>query len=219
MCGRYTLTLEEKQAGARMAFGFRLSGGPRYNIAPSQLAPVVVRDGESVVKEMRWGLIPFWAKDEKFGYKTINAMAETVAEKPAYRAAFKKRRCLVVADGFYEWLAAVPVKRPHRFTLRDGQPFAFAGLWERWKKPDGADLDSFTIITTEANELTRQIHNRMPVILKAEDYERWLDAEFKNVEGLKSLLKPYPADGMRCYEVSPYVSNAQNEGPQCVERV
>jgi putative SOS response-associated peptidase YedK len=165
---------------------------------------------------MRWGLIPFWAKDESIGYKMINARAETVAEKPAYRKAFEQRRCLVLADGFYEWKKVDGGKVPHRFVVGNKEPFAFAGLWERWWRPDGEGLQTFTIITTEPNELAREVHNRMPVILAPEHYEKWLDSQFNDVTTLRSMLTPFPASRMKCHAVSPYVSNARNEGPQCI---
>lgn len=224
MCGRYKETEELSEYGNRIKFKpleeTLLAWRPRYNIAPTQLAPVVlVEDGERISRMLRWGLIPFWAKDETIGYKTINARADTVADKPAYRSAFKSRRCLVLADGFYEWKKAGKAKLPFHFRLKGGEPFAFAGLWERWKKPDGAELQSFTIITTEPNELTQQVHDRMPVILPPDHYERWLDPEFNDKEALQAMLVSYPAKAMETYEVSPFVSNSRNEGPQCIEPI
>jgi putative SOS response-associated peptidase YedK len=216
---RYTETEELLEYGSRIKFKpLQLAFVPRYNIAPTQLAPVVIEEGgERIPRLMRWGLIPFWAKDESIGFKTINARADTVATKPAYRAAFKQRCCLVLADGFCEWKKVGKAKLPFRFVLKGQGPFAFAGLWERWKKPDGDELQTFNIITTEPNELTGKIHDRMPVILPAEHYDRWLDPKFQDQASLQAMLKPYAAEAMECYEVNPVVNNPRNEGSQCIE--
>jgi putative SOS response-associated peptidase YedK len=169
---------------------------PRFNVAPTQ--PIaVIRPGELVA--LRWGLVPSWSKDCK-GF--INARAETAAEKPTFRSAFKKRRCLIPADGFYEWQRTKAGKRPYFIRLRDGEPFAFAGLWEG---------ETSAILTTAANDLMRPIHDRMPVILASEDYERWL------AEPDASVLRPYAADAMMAYPVSTYVNNAKQEGSECIE--
>jgi putative SOS response-associated peptidase YedK len=168
---------------------------------------------------MQWGLIPSWAKDTKIGYKMINARADTIATKPSFRAAFKKRRCLVPADGFYEWLRVGKAKRPYLYEVDGGAPFALAGLWEQWWGPDNKDgppLESFTLITTEANELASQIHDRMPVILDKGDYEAWLDPANQDSDSVQELLVPFPADRMTARPVNPIVNNARNEGPECV---
>ena len=224
MCGRYTET--KYLAKLRKRFGDRFqcefpedSFTPRYNISPSQDAPVILNAGGPVMRMLRWGLVPAWAKEEKIGYSMINAKAETVAAKPSYRNAFKKRRCLVVADGFYEWKRAGTVKLPHWFTLRDGEPFAFAGLWETWTRPDQSELQTFTIITTEPNELVNPCHNRMPVILPPESFEQWLDPEFQDAERLLGLLRPYAAAEMTATEVSTWVNSPRNEGARCIERL
>ena len=218
MCGRYTLRanlnriLEEFAVEAREGLHVEpLALLPRFNIAPTQQIPIV-RQGEAgrELTTARWGLIPSWAKDEKIGYSTINARADGVADKPAFRSAFKRRRCLVPADGYYEWLREGKEKLP--FLHEVGGPerlFAMAGLWEEWH-----DIPSATIITTDANAVAGEVHDRMPVILHEADYETWLDPANSDRAGLEALLKPY--DGpMQARPVSRYVNNARNEGPEC----
>ena len=168
---------------------------------------------------MKWGLIPFWAKDPKIGSRMINARAETVAEKPAFRNALKKRRCLVLADGYYEWQKTPVGKRPFRIVMRSGEPFAFAGLWETWKDPEGNVIPSCTIITTAANDFLAPIHNRMPIILPREKEERWLDTGFDDQATLTSVLIPHPGEDMDAYEVSTMVNYARNDGPEVIARV
>ena len=162
---------------------------------------------------MQWGLVPSWAKDPSIGNKMINARAETLAEKPSFKGLIGKRRCLVLADGFYEWRKEGKGKIPMRFTLRGGEPFSFAGLWDSWKKPAGGELFSFTIITTQANNLLRPIHERMPVILNKEGEEKWLDPDFKEIH---ELLVPYPVEMMEFYDVSKLVNSPRNDLPQCI---
>lgn len=222
MCGRYSLTQGVEVLQLRFAFmeeGFDLK--PRFNIAPSQNAPVVtVEGGGRHIRMMRWGLVPFWAKEASIGNKMINARSETVAEKPSYRKSLKQRRCLVLADGFYEWQApreGKGRKTPHRILLKSGEPFAFAGLWDIWKNPEGEELLSFTIITTEANDLVNDIHNRMPVILAPEEEEVWLNAKPDEVERLVALLDPYPSGDMEAYAVSTAVNSPANDRPECIE--
>ncbi len=191
---------------------------PRYNIAPSQEAPVVRADaaGGRVLAPMRWGLIPSWAKEAKIGYRMINARAETVAEKPAFRSALRHRRCLVPADGFYEWRKLGTVKQPYRITRADGAPFAFAGLWERWRAPDGGLIDSFTIITTAANELLRPIHDRMPVILDPADHGPWLDTDgVAPAEAARRLVACADAK-LAAVAVSTRVNSPKNDDPACI---
>ena len=194
---------------------------PRYNIAPTQ--PVVaVHASEGAGRNcemMHWGLIPSWADDPAIGTRMINARAETVATKPSFRSAFRQRRCLVVADGFYEWQKLERRKQPHYIRLRDGKPFAFAGLWERWNKGEGGPLDTCTIITTSPNELIENLHDRMPVILPPNHFEDWLEPEPLALSRLQDLLVPYPAEGMEAYPVSTYVNKPANDGPECVARV
>lgn len=220
MCGRYTLIHGLGELKDR--FGFRGEGLdllPRYNLAPGQEAPVIVSDGgRRVVRMMRWGLVPVWAKDEKIGNRMINARSETLAEKPAFRRLLTKRRCLVLADGFFEW-RTIPGRKgkyPIRLVLNGEGPFAFAGLWDAWKSPEGGTLESFTIITTAANKLIQPIHERMPVILKKKDEELWLDPDVDDADALSALLKAYPDREMKYYDVSRAVNNPRNDSPACI---
>jgi putative SOS response-associated peptidase YedK len=192
---------------------------PRYNIAPTQSVIVVGDDGERYLKQMRWGLIPSWAKDESIGNRMINARAETIAEKPAFRAALKKRRCLIPADGFYEWKKGETSKAPKQpfcIRLKSKEPFGFAGLWEHWTSPDGEEVLSCTIITTEVNELLKEVHHRMPVILPREAEAVWLDPKIQDTDKLLPLLKPYPSDEMEFYPVDRIVNSPANDTPDCI---
>jgi putative SOS response-associated peptidase YedK len=217
MCGRFTQTALERYADL-----FEASAGvlmhPSYNIVPSQQV-VVCRRSEMGWRELsllRWGLIPHWAKEPKTGYSMINARAETIADKPAYRDAFKKRRCLIPTDGFYEWKPGKPRKQPYFIHRKDGEPFAFAGLWERWELED-LRIDSCTIIVTGANKLIMPIHDRMPVILDRRDYERWLDPG-QSSEDLLTMLNPYPETEMEAYPVGLAVNKPGNNGPELIAR-
>jgi putative SOS response-associated peptidase YedK len=216
MCGRFTLRTKREDL-AKLFDAVIPEIPPRYNIAPTQeVAAVRAAGAGRELVNLRWGLIPSWAKDQKIGYRLINARADGVADKPSFRSAFKSRRCLVAADGFYEWQkTATKQKQPYYITLRDGGPFAFAGLWERWHGGDG-DIQSCTIVTTDANELMRPLHDRMPVILDAKDYAMWLDPTPRPKEELLSLLKPFPSDAMQAVPVSTTVNNPKNQGPQCI---
>ena len=187
----------------------------RYNVSPTQDGPIA-RIGESgrEIASCSWGLVPFWAKDTKIAFKTINARSETVAEKPSFRAAFKSRRCLVPADGYYEWTKTPDGKQPHRICLPDEGPMSFAGLWER---NDKLKIESFTIVTTSAAPTIGHIHNRMPVILEEDAYEAWLSADTAPRD-VQAMLQPYAGE-LITYPVSRYVSNSRNEGPSCIERV
>lgn len=224
MCGRYTQTQETETLQARFKFEpTDIVLNPRYNLAPGQDAPVVIQEESRVLKLMRWGLVPSWAKETSTGYKMINARAETLTQKPSFKKSFQGRRCLVLADGFYEWRKnGHQAKTPLRFILKSREPFAFAGLWEVWQGADETErsgrspLLSFTIITTEANDLIRPIHDRMPVILQPEDEDVWLDPDIKDVNKLVSLLVPYPSDKMMGYEVSPLVNSPKNDTPACI---
>jgi putative SOS response-associated peptidase YedK len=192
---------------------------PRYNIAPTQLVAAVRAGADAGRRELaplKWGLIPSWAKDPKIAASCINARAESVAEKPAYRAAFKRRRCLILADGYYEWTGKAREKQPWHFRLRDDAAFAFAGLWECWRPPAGEPVETCAIVTTDANELAKLYHDRMPVILHPADYARWLDPEYQRVEELAPLLRPYPAELMVAEPVSTLVNNPRNDSPDCV---
>ncbi|MBT9316824.1 SOS response-associated peptidase [Leptothoe spongobia] len=213
MCGRYTQT----HSGTDLAKAFQLTTEPepppRYNIAPAQPVSAIIAGREYRI--FQWGLVPSWAKDYKIGYKLINARSETAAEKPSFRAAFKRRRCLIPADGFYEWLrtASNKKKQPFYIHLRDRPLFAFGGLWEQWEGGDGSYLETCTILTTEPNELMEPIHNRMPVIIPEAEYDRWLTASPFQAKG---LMKPYDADEMEAYPVSTLVNSPRNEVPDCI---
>lgn len=218
MCGRYSITTTFE--AVRRLFGLRAGMPnwwvPRYNVAPTQPAPVVrLRDGERELVQLRWGLVPYWAKDEKSAYQAINAKCETLASRPAFREAFRRRRCLVVTDGFYEWLKRQgAAKQPYRIVRRDRQPFALAGLWERWRPAPGSELlETFTIVTCPANAVCAPLHDRMPVVIDAADYGDWL----AGAPGSEALLRPYPAEALEAYPVAAAVGNVRNDGPELVE--
>jgi len=217
VCGRYSLT-SPPEAVRRL---FRLDATPnlppRYNIAPTELAPVVrlAPEGGPELANLRWGLVPAWAKDLSIGTKMINARGETVHEKPAFRAAFRQRRCLVVADGFYEWRAEGKTKQPMRVTLKDGGPFCFAGLWERFENGPEGPVESFTIVTTDAAPLIAPIHERMPVMLDAADHAVWLDPKAEP-DTLRDLLRPIASDRLEVYPVSTRINNARNDDEGCI---
>ncbi len=191
---------------------------PRYNIAPSQPIAVAANNGQNKVEFFRWGLIPSWAKDAAIGNRMINARAETLAEKPSFRVPYRRRRCLVLADGFYEWRKEPGrrAKTPMYVRLKSGKPFAFAGLWEVWRALDDQPLFSCTIITTTPNALVAKIHNRMPVILEPEAYDLWLDTAEQPPERLGVWLRPYPASQMTAYPVSTLVNDPSNDLPACI---
>jgi putative SOS response-associated peptidase YedK len=196
---------------------------PRYNIAPTQKVAIIRLNPETLRRRLglvKWGLIPFWAKDSTIGNRLINARAESAAEKPAFRSAFKSKRCLVPADGYYEWKKMKGgQKQPYLARNADGSPFAFAGLWERWQAPEDEVIESCTILTTDANDLTQPIHDRMPVILKPEDYDLWLDPQVKAPNLLKPLLQPYASEEMMVMPVNPKVNKATYDAPDCIEEV
>ena len=218
MCGRFTLKTDTKKLAEAFAeFEVPQELPARYNIAPSQAVAVVANNGEHKVEFFQWGLIPSWAKDPKIGNQMINARAETLGEKPAFKAAYKRRRCLVLADGFYEWRKEEgKTKTPMYAQLKSGEPFALAGLWEMWRSAEDTIL-SCTIITTDPNELMAEIHNRMPVILPPEAYKLWLDPAERTPDQLNGLLKPYPAELMTAYPVSKLVNSPQNDSPELIE--
>ncbi len=218
MCGRYSLTSPTEAMRQLFLFENLPNLEPRYNIAPTQSAVVVRRDSAGGGRQLvllRWGLVPAWAKELALGARTINARAETVAEKPSFRAAFRDRRCLVAADGFYEWQKTAAGKQPWRVCLADRGPFAFAGLWERWQGPDG-EVQTFTIVTTEASPGLRAIHPRMPVILDRQDHAAWLDPA-ASADRLKSLLKPFSDARMTAYRIDQRVGNVRNDDPGLIE--
>jgi putative SOS response-associated peptidase YedK len=189
---------------------------PHYNIAPTQQVAVVRASANgNTLHMLRWGLIPSWSKDSSASARMINARSETAAEKPAFRAAFKQRRCLIPANGFFEWQGKGRQKQPFYFQLDDGQLFAFAGLWEAWKGPDGL-VETCTILTTNANDVLQPIHDRMPVIIDPANYALWLNSSLHDPGPLQDLLRPYPSEAMRTYPVSTVVNKPANETPQCV---
>lgn len=218
MCGRFTLaTTAKKLAESFSDFKPPEELPPRYNVAPSQPIAVVANNSQNKIEFFQWGLIPSWAKDPTIGNRMINARAETLAEKPSFKKAFQRRRCLVLADGFYEWRKNPnKTKTPMYIQLESQDPFAFAGLWESWHSPEGDTVLSCTIITTEPNELMTTIHNRMPVILPTEAYAQWLDPAEQKAEQLQGLLKPYPAELMMAYPVSTLVNNPHNDSPELI---
>lgn len=219
MCGRYTLSSPADLVADLFDLDEEIELSPRFNIAPTQEAAVVRASGETAKRRLdhlRWGLVPAWAKDPATGNRMINARAEGVAEKPSFRSSFKRQRCLVVADGFYEWQRRPGGKRPYYFHLKDRQPFGFAGLWERWTKDERDPLETFTIITTEPNDLVASVHQRMPVILRPEDYRQWLDPIFSERKTLQSLLRSYPSVEMEAFAVNTWVNSPAHDDPSCV---
>ncbi|HKM46366.1 MAG TPA: SOS response-associated peptidase [Terriglobales bacterium] len=225
MCGRYRLARKKEILAETFDVENAVDWSPRYNVAPGQNVPVVRQDATRPVRMLsliRWGLIPSWSKDSKTAYKMINARAETVADMPAFRDPFRSRRCLVPADGFYEWTKQGKQKSPFCFSMADESIFAFAGIWDRWEDPNKKTpnkdwIETCSIITTSANPLLSGIHDRMPVIMKPENYDLWLDPGFKKVDDLLDLLKPFPADAMRHYRVSTRVNSVKNDDLACAE--
>ncbi|MEW6348280.1 MAG: SOS response-associated peptidase [Thermodesulfobacteriota bacterium] len=219
MCGRFFVTAPGSIIAERFQLAVEPELPPRFNIAPSQAVLAVRTHRDSGGREpamLKWGLIPRWAKEISHGYKTINARAETVEKTPAFRDAFRRRRCLVVATGFYEWQKRETSKQPYAITMADGSPFAFAGLWELRQAPGEDIMETCAIITTEANGLVARIHDRMPVILPEGAYDLWLDPSESRIEVLKPLLRPYPQEAMAAYAVSKVVNNPANETPECL---
>ncbi len=219
MCGRYTL----KSPIEVLAKEFGITGPlpeiqPSYNVAPGREVAAVItgEDGGRRLEALKWGLVPSWAKDPGIGYRMINARSETAAEKPSFRKPLKDRRCLILANGFYEWRKMGNGKQPFHIKMEDEKPFAFAGLWERWER-DGEEIRSCTILTTEPNDLLREVHDRMPVILPPEAQATWLDPEIRDPAPLLPLLAPYPSGAMTVYPVSRAVNSPSNDGPGCVE--
>ncbi|NJL89221.1 MAG: SOS response-associated peptidase [Coleofasciculaceae cyanobacterium SM2_1_6] len=226
MCGRFTQFAITKAAEALQveAIDEAIDLPPRYNIAPAQTVAAIAQLPENDQRQwlpLRWGLIPSWAKDLAIGYKLINARSETVAEKPSFRSAFKHRRCLIPTNGFYEWqhLDGSKKKQPYFISLQNDDLFTLAGLWERWESLEGDILETCTILTTTANELVSPIHDRMPVILQPQDYDQWLDPNFKQADKLQELLKPYSAKAMQAYPVSIKVNSPKNDSPECSQRL
>jgi len=223
MCGRYRLSRRKQIIEEHFD---SVSGDedwtPRYNIAPTQYVPIIRQNPKEPRRELslvRWGLIPSWAKDASGAAKMINARSETAATLPAFRDAFKLRRCLIPADGFYEWARTRPSRQPYCFEVNEGQLFAFAGLWEGWRDPSGTWIKTCTVLTTAPNAVTSPVHDRMPVILEPDSYDLWLDPGFTDVTAVADLLKPYDARLMRCYPVSTRINRAENDDAECAEPV
>jgi len=219
MCGRFTLTVDPAEAQETFtAYTFPQKFAPRFNIAPTQPVLVIPNDDQSTADFFIWGLIPMWAKDPSIGNRLINARGETLEEKPAFRGSLKYKRCLILADGFYEWKGAPgrKTKTPFFIHMKDRKPFAFAGLWDSWNGPDGSQVKSCAIITTVPNELMAIIHNRMPAILHPRDYAKWLDPSPQTPDQLKPLIKPFPTEMMNAYPVSPMVNAPANDTPELV---
>ena len=218
MCGRYKRTDKFEQIAHDLTLTTPPHWTPRYNIAPSQLVACIRTNPETQQLEccdLKWGLVPSWAKAPSIGHKLINARGETVAEKPSFRQAFKHQRCLVLADGYYEWKREGKTKPPYYIHLKDHRPFAFAGLWERWEKEEQT-IESCSLITIHANSLMEPIHHRMPVILPESTYPTWLDTNTIDSTTQRSLLQPYEAEGMEAYPVSLMVNNPRNDHPECL---
>ena len=222
MCGRFTIASERERVTAAIP-GVTVGEwyGPRYNVAPGPAVPAILNDGRSAVTWLTWGLIPSWAKDPAIGNRLINARAETLAEKASFKRPLQRQRCVVLADGFYEWvpIPGSKTRMPYYIRMKDGGWFTFAGLWDRWRDPAGHDVLSCTLITTQPNDLIRPLHERMPVILPEEARARWLDPEVRAPGDLLPLLQPYPADLMRLHPVSTRVNRPGFDDPFCIAPV
>ena len=220
MCGRYTITSAPEAIRALFRYPEQPNFPPRYNVAPTQPIPIVrLAEGQRQFALVRWGLLPSWVKDPKTFTLLINARGESVIDKPAFRAAMKRRRCLIPTDGFYEWKAVGGRKQPYFVRLKSSAPMAFAGLWECWTGPNGEELDTAAIVTTHANRLLTPIHERMPVIVRPSAYPRWLDPGITDPAALADILKPYAADEMTAYRVSKAVNSPRNNKPELIEAV
>ncbi|ERJ12115.1 SOS response-associated peptidase [Haloplasma contractile] len=227
MCGRYTLDISEDKLTTYLKTYYEIEQEidhrfnlPRYNIAPGQRIITILKDGDKFRSgPLKWGFVPFWAKDEKIGYKMINAKSETLASKPSFKHAFKNKRCIILADSFYEWKKDKNGKTPMRISLKNRKLFSFAGLWSSYQKEDGTNLYTCTIITTEPNEFMESIHNRMPVILTKEQEKIWLDPYINDEEKLNTVLRPYNSNEMTAYPVSTIVNNARNETVECIKPI
>jgi putative SOS response-associated peptidase YedK len=221
MCGRFTLTVSPEELQAAFP-NFTIPGDlpPSYNIAPSQPIPVILNNGEEKLDFVTWGLIPFWTKPDKVGkFALINARSETAAEKASFKTPFRRRRCLILADGFFEWSksSSGKSKTPYFITLKDQSPFAFAGLWDSWNSPEGDSIKTGCILTTSPNDLVKPIHDRMPVILPKNQYQTWLSPDEVKPEMIQPLMIPYPANEMQAYPVSTFVNSPKNNSPQCIQ--
>jgi putative SOS response-associated peptidase YedK len=216
MCGRFAVAVTASMIASHFNLSESIEFSPNYNITPSQQIPVIASmDGKRTLSFMRWGLIPYWAKDEKIGYRMINARSETAFEKPAFCSAVMSRRCLIPASGFFEWKKVGKRVQPFYVTVRHQELFSFAGLWETWQKSADEIITSCSILTTKANDLVVRIHDRMPVIISPEEYDKWILAG-AGVDELKQLLQPFPAGEMQAYPVSQAVNNPRHTGVDCI---
>ncbi len=219
MCGRFSLTEEVLNLQRAFEFYYADEERPRYNIAPGQqILTVIEQEGARIGKSMKWGLVPSWAKDLKTGYKMINARSEGIETKPSFKVPFKKQRCLILADGFYEWKRINEGKQPYRFVMKSGLPFAFAGLWDVWDKGE-EPLVTCTILTTAPNKVTEKVHDRMPVILNEEDYDFWLNSSVSETVQLSKLLVPYDEGAMEMYPVSTLVNSSKQDHPEMIKQL
>jgi len=220
MCGRYTLSAPADEIASLFDLVTMPDIPPRFNVAPTQetaVVRVIAPREPRRLDLLRWGLIPYWADDPAIGNRMINARSESVADKPAFRHSFRRQRCLIATDGFYEWKKSGKLKQPFHIRRKDRRPFAFAGLWERWKDPAGKLLDTFTILTTDANELIQPLHDRMPVILDRKDFDLWLDPAVSDPARLQPLLAPAPGDSMETVPVSRTVNSPAYDAADCIE--
>jgi putative SOS response-associated peptidase YedK len=219
MCGRFTSLLSPDLLES--IFGVKVAAPPilRYNVAPSQTVPVVREsaEGERNLDDLRWGLVPSWAKDSAIGNKMINARSESVHEKPSFRQAIKYRRCIVPASGFFEWSHSDGSKQPWYVTLKDDAPMGLAGIWESWQSPDGNNLNTFCILTTAANSLMASIHDRMPVIITPDEFGSWLNRRINSPAELFRLYQPFPADCLTAHKVSAFINSPAHESPECIQ--
>lgn len=221
MCGRFTLASKSKTITEYFGIDLSYELKPRYNIAPSQDI-LVIRQSADHKPEfclMRWGLVPAWQKEEEIGTQWINARSETINEKPLFKKLFRRQRCLIIADGFYEWQTTTHGKRPYYIYKNNHQPFAIAGLWEHWEGQDEKQLDSCLLLTTEANPEVRDIHHRMPVILQKFQFSSWLNSQNNEIEMLKSFLQPYLPEDLISHEISTYVNSPKNDDEQCIVKI
>jgi putative SOS response-associated peptidase YedK len=217
MCGRYVLSAEPQQVQQEFNLSSTPTLAPRYNIAPSQPVAIITNEAPDELTIVKWGLVPSWSKDPKIGYKMINARSDTAHEKPSFRAAFKRRRCLIPVSGFYEWTTVDGAKQPHYIYVKDTDVFSFAGLWEVWHSPDGDEVWTCSILTTDANDTIQKLHHRMPVILDGDNRDFWLDND-SEVDELRMLMKPYDENKIDYYPVSKAVNSPHNDNPTLVER-
>lgn len=216
MCGRFVQKVDLREAAK--IFDAIVEGEQKinYNVAPRQPIAVIMEDGKRKIVEMLWGLVPRWAKDASIANKLINARSETVAEKPSFRDSFKSRRCLIIADGFYEWQTKDGIKKPFYIYMKDKKPFGMAGLYDLWKDENGKEITTCTIITTEANEFMKSLHHRMPVIISPENYNHWLDPAERDTSKIGSLMKPWDSNEMDAYEVGILVNSAGYNSAECI---